>query len=102
MALCGTESTLDNIAAAEIRHGTFSENDNVKDYTECIARKLGYIKDDGVFDLEYLRSNYGSRFGHDRVNGFLNECYRPGETTKHTAYNLIKCQYIYDHEHFSN
>lgn len=98
---CAIVSTIDNMILAGFSNGQFPEEENVKDYSLCVSRRLGYLNDADEFDLDVLRSNFGATFGRDKVEDFVQRCYNPGPNSKHTAYNLIKCQYIYDPTLFS-
>mgnify|MGYP005985768021 CR=1 FL=1 len=68
-----------------------SNPENLKKYTFCLFKKMGFQTEDGTFQEETLRQNFANVLPQNKIDEILTKCTVQKNTPEDSALSALTC-----------
>ncbi|KAG5866417.1 hypothetical protein JTB14_022978 [Gonioctena quinquepunctata] len=101
-AECSKQITIDPQLVAKAKKGDFSNEQVLKDYLFCVAKKEGLINDKGDIQKDYLLKNTLKAAGNEvDAKKLLDTCAVQQKNGPETTLHVVKCYYEKSPQHIN-
>lgn len=91
---CEKETGVDTHLIEEAKKGTFNDDPKLKSFLVCLAKKIGFIGENGEIQHDVLKTKIGATFGNQENSDKLDAaCAVKKATVEDTVFESLKCYY---------
>ncbi|XP_017783047.1 PREDICTED: general odorant-binding protein 56d-like [Nicrophorus vespilloides] len=97
---CITSSGVDVEVVEKSKKGEFAEDPKLKEFLFCVAKKVGFLNEDGDYQVDVMKAKITAKHGQEAADNVVVACTEKKEASgAETSYALAKCFYEKSKEH---
>ncbi|XP_017783046.1 PREDICTED: general odorant-binding protein 99a-like [Nicrophorus vespilloides] len=89
---CVTSTEVDVDLVKKAKMGEFTEDDKLKEFLFCVAKKVGLLNEDGDYQVEGIKEKIVAKYGQEAADDVVDVCTQKKESSgPETSFALAKC-----------